>query len=446
VESFEKISLLILRSLREDIKGEDTLLLNDWIEFSKENVDFFGQFTSQDILASKLTAFREADSDSIWNKTLERIGEDPTRTPWRRTSFAGLSVRSWKYVAAAAMVLLIVGSAYLFVRSVRRHGGGIKTDRSVVSSGVVPSGVVVSSGGAVLPGSNRATLTLSDGSTLALNKLKDGLLAEQGDTRIEKTREGELSYAAMRGVTMRGVTIRGITMRAVQAGRAGDNTLSTPRGGQYKVVLADGTRVWLNVGSSLTYPAAFGTRERRVELRGEAYFEVARLSIPFKVYIRPTREIPADRGPGSFVEVLGTRFNIMAYDDEPVSRTTVFEGSIKINAGPVPVIVKPDQQAIVVDSNAAVLVVRAPGKVNGWVDGNIQFDGQELPAIMRQLSRWYDVDVEYAGKIPTLRLDGSISRSTPIEDILRILNIQGGKELEFRMDGKKIIVKNKLNS
>ena len=414
---------MILRSLREDIKEEDALLLNEWIEFSNENSEFFGQFANQDALLSKLTSFRKADSASIWHRTLEKISENPAATPWQKTRKESFLFRRWKYVAAGGMVLLLAGSVYLFLRpAAPLQQGLIKADRPVI----------VSSGATVLPGSNRATLTLADGSIVIPDKLKNGLLAEQGGIRIEKTAEGELSYTPVQA--------------AHPSGSAGDNILSTPRGGQYKVILPDGTRVWLNAVSSLKYPAAFGDRERRVELRGEAYFEVATHPIPFKVSLHPIRGNPGDRRPENFVEVLGTHFNIMDYDDEPASRTTLFEGSIMINAGRIPVTIKPGQQAIVADSESNVLVIRAPGNVNAWVDGSIQFDGQDLPAIMRELSRWYDVDVEYAGKIPPFRLDGSISRSTSIEDLLKILNVQGGRELEFRMEGKKIFVTGKLKS
>ncbi|MDR3714585.1 MAG: DUF4974 domain-containing protein [Puia sp.] len=427
MEIFEKISSLILSSLREDIEKEDEWVLEEWIRASDENAALFHGLSDQQTLVAKIAAFREADSAAIWRKTLEKIESDPTRMPWKKGRRIGYFYQSWKFVAAA-ITLLIAGSTYILLRFLHP-----------VQEGVSPTSgpAVVSSGNAVAPGCSRAVLKLADGSVFVLDKMKNGLLAERGGVNIEKTSDGELSYIP--GTRRSG-------MPRSHAGEVMENTLTTPRGGQYKLVLPDGTRVWLNAGSSLKYPAAFGSRgqgvERSVILNGEAYFEVASLPIPFRVNIPATGRTAGDRGSGGSVEVLGTHFDIMAYDDEPDIRASLLKGSIRVNDGLAPVILKPGQQAVFTGANG-IRVINTPGDARAWVDGHIQLDGQDLSSILRQLSRWYNMDIEYRGKIPSMRLSGTISRSTSIGELLKILNIQGGREISFRMEGRKIWVTNK---
>lgn len=273
----------------------------------------------------------------------------------------------------------------------------------------------------IQPGGNRAVLTLADGSTISLDSAHTGNLASQGAARVLKIRDGELKYDA-----------------AAASGHStvSYNTLSTPRGGQYKLLLADGTRVWLNAASSIRYPTTFTGTDREVEISGEAYFEIAKnASMPFRVL---TVSNPGDNDPMT-IDVLGTHFNVNAYGDEPVVRTTLIEGLVKVSKGKNTAMLKPGQAAQVrkdgavqqlsgVDLEAAV----------AWKDGLFEFDDEELPVILREISRWYAIDIEYAGAVPTDKFTGSVSRNTTLSGVLKILKLS---DIQFAVSNNKIIVK-----
>jgi ferric-dicitrate binding protein FerR (iron transport regulator) len=207
------------------------------------------------------------------------------------------------------------------------------------------------------------------------------------------------------------------------------NTVSTPRGGQYQLTLSDGSKVWLNASSSLRFPTAFPGTERRVEITGEAYFEVAgNESKPFVVDIA---------GKGE-VEVLGTQFNINAYEDEPAIKTTLLEGKVKVSEsnGSQSSVLKPGQQAQLANGIRVMDNVDME-EIMAWKTGWFYFDRQELPAIMRQVSRWYDVDVRYEGRISKKSFSGIVGRDNDIKDVLKIMENAG---IRFRIEGSSITV------
>jgi len=206
--------------------------------------------------------------------------------------------------------------------------------------------------------------------------------------------------------------------------------MSTPKGGQYQLTLQDGTKVWLNAASSITYPAAFVDRMRRVKVKGEVYFEVAK---------NKTKPFIVDIDGGSSVEVLGTSFNINAYSDEDNSRTTLLEGSVRVvGPGSNSVMLKPGQQAVV--GSGTGVSMRSDidtEEVMAWKDGYFEFDGASLETVLRQLARWYDVEIDYGGHVPAKTFIGEIPRDASLSVVLNVLEKTG---VHFRIQGRNIVV------
>ncbi|NOW95045.1 FecR family protein [Mucilaginibacter sp. SG564] len=268
----------------------------------------------------------------------------------------------------------------------------------------------------IAPGSNKAILTLSNGRRIILSDAGTGEIAREESTAINKDSTGKIVYV----VAAAGNQVPDLM-----------NTISTPRGGQYQVVLPDGTHAWLNAASSLRYPAVFTGPNRVVELTGEAYFEVVKdMSHPFHV-ITATQT----------VEVLGTHFNVNSYADEPSVKTTLLEGSVKVIHGSATAKLKPAEQSAVNDKVDAEIQVNHSvdtDDVIAWKEGKFRFDQTDMPALMRQLSRWYDVDVVYQGKVPVDRFSGTLSRNVNISKVLKLLEFTGVK---FKIEGRKLIIK-----
>jgi hypothetical protein len=265
----------------------------------------------------------------------------------------------------------------------------------------------------IAPGSNKAILRLADGTEILLDSAHDGTLAQQGVVKIIKLNNGQLAYNPQKGKSEEILY----------------NTITTPKGGQYQLVLADGTKVWLNAASSLRFPAAFAGKERIVELNGEGYFEVAKnASMPFHVRVHDMD-----------VQVLGTHFNINAYTDETAMRTTLLEGSVQVSQGEQTQLLTPGQQAAASQNGQIQL---ADGvdveEVMAWKNGMFQFQGADLETILRQAARWYDIDVEYKQRISD-RFSGQISKNVNLSQLLKILELTG--KVHFEIEGRKIIVK-----
>lgn len=266
----------------------------------------------------------------------------------------------------------------------------------------------------IAPGGNKAILTLGDGSTILLNSAKIGKLARQGNIIIKKAADGQISYNDASG--------NHASKNIVY------NTAATPQGGQYQFILSDGTKVWLNASSSIKYPVVFNGNERKIELTGEAYFEVAHnTKKPFKVISN-----------GQTVEVLGTHFNVNAYNDERAIKTTLLEGSVKVSANGVSNVIKPGEQARF--EHGAINIMNVDlDEVVAWKKGLFFFEDNNIQEVMRQLSRWYGVDIKYEGQLASRRFSGEISRNVNLSQILDILNF---KQIHCKIDGKTIIVMN----
>jgi transmembrane sensor len=317
------------------------------------------------------------------------------------------------WAAAAVMILLAGGWWY--------YNSGKATAPAMAGAAMKPAKDAV-------PGGNRAFLTMSDGRVIALDSAADGEVASQGNTKVMKLDSGLLTYRSVGGPGSAG--------GMGGSGSNGDaalayNTITTPRGGQYQVVLPDGTRVWLNAASSLQFPTAFTGKDRTVQLKGEAYFEVNRdISKPFFVKMNNDAAI----------EVLGTHFNVNAYADEPAARTTLLEGSIRIRKGTHVQLLKPGQQAIA-DSGSQSIRVSDDADLDAavaWKNGMFIFNSLPLETIMRQIARWYDMDVSYRGNVKGISFNGQISRYSNASQMLDMLATTG--EMHFTIENKKIIV------
>jgi transmembrane sensor len=263
----------------------------------------------------------------------------------------------------------------------------------------------------VSPGGDKATLTLADGSTLVLDGAQNGVLAQQGSAKVIKL-DGKLSYDPTTKNPKEVVY----------------NMISTPKGGQYQLELPDHSLVWLNATSSVRFPTSFVEKERRVEITGEAYFEIAKNGDkPFVVTINNAE-----------VQVLGTHFNVNAYVDEDDVKTTLLEGAVKFVNGSNTSILKPGQQSQLTKNGAVKIVSDVDvDKVVAWKNGLFDFDNAGIETIMRQLSRWYNVDIEYNGKPDDLFI-AEMRRNIKLSDALKALELTG--KVRFEIEGKKIIV------
>ncbi|MGV3502601.1 MAG: FecR family protein [Adhaeribacter sp.] len=273
------------------------------------------------------------------------------------------------------------------------------------------------------PGSSKALLTLADGRVVPLDDAATGRIAEAGGVTIRKTADGMVVYepAALAGIDPQNV------------GAMGYNQIATPRGGQHQIVLPDGTKVWLNAASSLRYPVQFSSEARRVELTGEGYFEVNSLPaakgkrVPFLVST-----------PTQTVEVLGTHFNINSYADEAGVVTTLLEGAVNVSreAGGEKIRLAPGQQAVLQAQQFEVKAVN-PQEAVAWKNGYFSFEEADLKTVMRQLSRWYNVDVVYVGEISAETFTGKFHRNM---SLLKVMEILTYAQINFRMEGKKLII------
>ncbi len=336
--------------------------------------------------------------DGTWQEMFET--QQPAVVPMYK--------RTWYRVAAAAIILLLlsVGGYFIFNRAAQKQIAQTEKRQQPYKNDIAPGG-------------NKAILTLANGTQIILDSAANGALTQQGNTKIIKLDSGRLAYNALNE----------------KPGEVLYNTISTPRGGQYQIVLADGSKVWLNAASSLRFPASFTGKERKVELAGEGYFEVAKnAAMPFRVSVNPGS--PAGRDMQ--VEVLGTHFNVNAYDDEGVIKTTLLEGSVKVSKGNDVGFIKPGQQARLYNSGHIKIIADVDAEdAISWKNGYFSFDKDDLPTVMRQIARWYDVEISYEGNIPKREFGGKIDRNSNASQVLKILE---ESKVHFRIEGKKIIV------
>ncbi len=338
-----------------------------------------------------------AEGESYFNKISEKAYQQITKRKSKIPLVIPFYRKSWFKVAAAAVLLIGAFAIYKLIG---------------ISKPELPIAKVENTKQDVAPGGNKAILTLADGSTIILDTAANGKLTQQGNSNIVKLNNGQLAYNTLNEKPTEIVY----------------NTISTPRGGQYQLTLADGSKVWLNAASSLRFPASFTGNERKVEITGEAYFEIAKnASMPFIVSAN-----------GLNVEVLGTHFNINSYADEAAITTTLLEGAVKVSKGNALQLLSPGQQAQVTNNGPIrVSKIIDVEEVMAWKNGSFVFNSTDIENIMRQISRWYDVDVSFDGSISKELFSGIVSRTSKLSQVLKIMERAGVK---FKIEGKRIVV------
>jgi transmembrane sensor len=383
----ERLVSLIVRKLSGELDPEAYRELQAWAADDAGNQVLLDRLSDEEGLEKELLQYRGIDPSAGYRRWLAEI---EGRRRIRRMRVVG-------WAAAACLLAAVVVSGLI------RH----------TLSGQSGTPAVAVNKQTILPGRNTATLVLSNGRQILLDSAAAGSLAMDGNARLTKPDSMSLSYQALAGVATPAVAY---------------NTLTTPRSGQYQLTLADGSRVWLNNISSLHFPTAFVGKERIVELSGEGYFEVA--NVPSKPFIVKVG--------GESVEVLGTNFNIMAYSEEGGTQTTLLTGAVRVRLGNNSVQLKPDEQARV-NANGSLSISRDVNAedVVSWKNGFFYFGRASFAAVMRQISRWYNIDVVYEGKVPELEFGGKIDRSLTLEELLQYLD---KSQVHFRLEGRKLIV------
>lgn len=379
----EHIKQLLDRYINDLSTDEEKQELMDAID-SQPDVDWYAMLAS---------SFSDGGADKNftperWQPVLDSIlGYQPEKAQKKPAIIRYISSR-W---AVAAMLMLLFGAGLWLFR-------GKNT----------PTPDPMEALADISPGSNRAVLTLQNGQQIPLDSMH-GNIVLQGNLHISND-SGALNYNG-------------------QATAAAYHTLSVPRGGQYRLQLPDGTRVWLNAASSITFPIAFVGDKRTVSITGEAYFEVAKN--PSKPFIVQANQM--------YITVLGTHFNINAYSDEPDTRTTLLEGAVSVTAGQHMTTLSPGQQ-VRLDKNNALTVANDVDveDVIAWKNGYTVFENADIETIMRQVSRWYNVEVFFEGNMPKRHFAGTISRKSSLPDLLKVLEFEN---VNFSIEGKKIIVK-----
>ncbi len=362
----DKLQELSDKWLRGDISAEELELLEKWYnQESPETIKWEGADTDETELADRLFANIVA-------------AQQPKAEKLR------LLRQSLLFKVAASLFVLFI-CAMFWVIPYLQHQQAANNNTAIKKTNQ--------------PG-NAAILTLANGKKVILNEASNGLLAKQGNTQVLKAGNGALVYSnASTGDVTAEPQI---------------NSISTPVGGQYQISLADGSKVWLNALSTLKYPTAFTGKQREVELTGEAYFEVEKnKKMPFIVHF----------GQKASIEVLGTHFNVMAYPDEKCMKATLLEGSVKVNNNSAEKIIVPGQQAELSES-ISVTNVNAEESI-AWKRGLFSFDRADTQNIMRQIGRWYGVEIAYQAAIPGNQLTGYISRSSSLPEVLKMLQISG---------------------
>ena len=350
-------------------------------------------------------------SEVIYRRILEDPGvlADPPQTVETRRTPA-IHRLPWRLVGGVAALLCIAVTLFYFIRS--------DEEKRNVSHLAEENGAAH-----ILPGGNIATLTLADGRVIKLNEAGIGNLTDEGGSRIVKSADGLISYETAGGVAA--------------AGETAYNAINTPKGGEYRIILPDGTKVWLNAASSLRYPTSFTGNKREVELTGEAYFEVAKSNMRKSPFIVKTKN--------QTVEVLGTHFNINAYADSETVKTTLLEGRVKVSVmesgqqGGFHRMLNPNEQAATTwGSNQIQVTSVDPINAVAWKNGYFAFDNDNITDVMSTIARWYDIEVDYEGDTTGKVFGGTISRFESFEKLLQTIGLTG--TIQFKIKGRRVTV------
>ncbi|MXV17346.1 FecR family protein [Hufsiella ginkgonis] len=379
---------LIVRRLKEGLTGAEEQQLQEWIAGNKANARFLEDLENEAKLREEMEFFSSLDTVKAWNRiNAETTGQGP--------GFVRKFLEKWQYAAAIVVLFLLTGLIF------HNYRQAAPNNRITANAPKFKNDLP--------PGKSRATLILDDGSAVLLGTPGKSLAVLGGSS---KKFQKPSSFI----------------------------TVSTPRGGEYKVLLPDGSKVWLNSSSSLTYPAVFAAKERMVKLTGEAYFEVARNKVvPFKVMAGDVA-----------VKVLGTHFNIKAYREEHKISTTLLEGSVEVSKGNSTKMLSPGEELQILDDFDEIeggdQLAEPPMILKGgntesavaWKNGQFLFNNDDIQTVMMQVARWYDAEIEYESKNAALHFTGKISRYTNVSKVLDLLELTGG--VHFKIEGKRVIV------
>ncbi|MEO9020956.1 MAG: FecR domain-containing protein [Ginsengibacter sp.] len=353
------------------------------------------------------TATPIVDWEKLYNNIVEEKNNRNTEPVVRKMIWT-------HWAAAAAAVLLLLGTGYYFLHSSYEKQKDLsKNERPKINDITAPNSV-------------NAFITLSNGQKITLDSASNGTLAQQGNVSVIKLSDGKIAYHPDAALDK-------------SDGELMYNTLTNPAGSKVvNITLEDGTRVWLNAKSSLRYPTVFTGSERKVEISGEAYFEVAHLSLPNNGKEETAMPFHVDVR-GVDVKVLGTHFNINGYDDEVAIKTTLLEGSVKITTASSSKMIKPGEQAQVTPLTGESINIITPdlSEVMAWKNGEFSYTNSDLETIMRQMARWYNVEVVYRDRISD-HYTVNVSDNVPVSQLFKFIEMSGG--VHFEIVGKKILV------
>ncbi|MCI9846898.1 FecR domain-containing protein [Flavobacterium pectinovorum] len=376
---------LIIKKINDTLSPEEESIFDVWYNESVENRDYFFK---------------------VKNNYQSEIGNINLDEAWKVVDRKIIPVKNknqfYKYAVAASIALLLGTGMFYFS----------KPKEQIIQ--------VVEKPQEITPGGNRGILTLSNGKQIVLSDIsaKDTIAqeGEKEEVTIKMDEKGVITYVINPDADVS------------KAGTNSFNTLSTPTGGQYNIVLADGTKVYLNTVSSIKYPTQFNGDQRIVELEGEAYFEVAKnKNKPFIV-----------KSGNQSIEVLGTHFNVHAYNNEAIIKTTLLEGSVAVSYKSQKAILKPGQQSNVSDDFNRIGIRKVDTEAAiAWKNGRFKFDNADLKSVMKQLERWYGIKVEYRGDVSDVRFNGGTFMNKNLSEVLKVLELSN---IKFKVEGKTIIV------
>lgn len=395
------INSIILKAIsEEELSSAEAVIFEEWLT-DEENKKWFEKWNNKDYMLQRIIEAHHVnmEGDKIYFEQKLAIGK---RIIIRK--------RQWKLfrdVATSAAAVLILAAATFYLFKIRKEDNNIlpKEKATTVILNDIP------------PGQTTALLTLADGKKLVLDSTAIGQLAQQGGTVVSNDK-GTLKYQPQN-----------------TSAETLFNTLTTAYGETYAMILADGSKVWLNAGASIKYPVAFVGNERNVTVSGEVYFEVAKdKSKPFIVHVT------GQAGNEMDVQVLGTHFNINAYSDETNIKTTLIEGAVKIKQGSKETLLSPGEQAQVTNGVTKVVADVNVAAVTAWVNGYFHFDHNDVTEVTRQLARWYNVDIRYEGAKPTKLFMGDMERNFTLSQTVRALEALTGVPFRIEVEARKLIV------
>ncbi len=391
------IAKILINHLEGNLSEVEKQHLAEWLEADPQNERLLRELKTDEYLRKELKLLHSFDEQKAFEKIRETLSK---RVPL--VSLKNNRIRRMVGVAAAAIVLLAVSATIFYLYSPKQE------DRTIVQVEKSPDLLDEK----ILPGGNIATLTLSDGSVISLNDTENGVLTQEGNVDIVKLKDGQIVYGKAEN-----------TSKEILY-----NIVSTPRGGQYNLTLSDGTKVWLNAASSLRFPASFSNIDRRVEMEGEVYFDIAADSKhPFIVLVN-----------GAEILVTGTQFNVDAYQDESFMKVTLLEGNVSLKNKNEQISLTRGQQAEFAKAGKFLIHKKIDlEEVIAWKEGLFHFNKADIKTVMQDIARWYDVEVEFTNSGKNKVFKGEMQRDLELSQVIKILNKH---HINIELSGRKMIV------